>query len=113
MTFLVTRPDHDDVVFYLCKWCEELIEVAKEKGFSVLDCFGEKAVKAVIVSMISKQRPKIIMFNGHGDSNVLLGHKDKVIIEAGVNDDVLKGALVYALACSTSAGLGKNKYSDA
>ena len=46
------------------------------------------------------------MFNGHGDSQSICGHKDEVIVSSKENPEVLKNSITYALSCSSAFRLG-------
>lgn len=39
---LIGRCEHDDSVRFPFYWCEEIIKIAKEKGFEVIDLQNEK-----------------------------------------------------------------------
>jgi len=106
MTFLITRPEHENTVFYLSQWSNELIEQAKNKGIKVLDCHRERAQKKIVQEMISKHQPKLIMFNGHGSRSMVCGHQDAPLVKKNDNEKILKGTIVYARACQTAAELG-------
>ena len=41
--FLIMRPTHDDVVYYLSIWSKELIDLANKKGKKVIDLSDSKA----------------------------------------------------------------------
>ena len=40
--FLITRPNHDDIVNYLSIWSKELIDLATKKGKKVIDITYKK-----------------------------------------------------------------------
>ena len=107
MKFFITRPEHDDTTFYLSKWSEELITQAVEKGIDVIDCHRQKATASKVQSIIKNKKPNLIMFNGHGDSGKICGHKNEPLIEKEKNEEALSGAIVYARACSTLSDLVK------
>lgn len=106
MKFLITRPDHDDTVFYLHEFSKELIEIAKDKGFKVLDCDRKKANRKTVQQMIQEQKPELIMFNGHGNPPTICGHKNEALIKQGENEEILEEKIVYARSCSTASSLG-------
>ncbi len=108
MTFLITRPEHEDTVFYLSVWSKELIEQAKENRVTVLDCHKERAVPSVVCPMLEKKHPTLVMFNGHGNAHQITGHHNEVLIEKGKNEQLLKGKIIYARSCSTSAELAES-----
>ena len=106
--FLITRPDHDDVVFYLFEWSKELIEKARAKGINVLDCFGKRANKKDVEKMLKKKEPELVMFNGHGSPDCVCGQKNEILVKKGLNEAVLENKIVYARACASGKELGQS-----
>ena len=104
--FLITRPEHDDTTHYLSNWCKKIMEVANAKGISILDLNREKATKKEFASMIQKQKPGLIMFNGHGSDECVTGHKKEILVVAGENESLLKESITYALSCRSGKLLG-------
>jgi len=105
-TYIITRPEHDDTTFYLSTWSKETITLAESKGIKVLDLHREKANKDEFENRLKKLFPKLVMFNGHGDSDLVTGHKNQILIKAGVNEELLKDKIVYALSCKSAKVLG-------
>lgn len=103
---LFVRPNHDDVVAYLFYYSKELVIDSKNKGFSTIDKKEDEANKSVITSIITQKSPSFIMFNGHGNSDIICGHQDEILIEKGVNENLLKNKIIYSLCCSSAAELG-------
>ena len=104
--FLITRPEHDDTTYYLSNWSKKIIEVANSKGIKLFDLHREKAKRAEVTSIIEKQSPGLIVFNGHGDDNCVTGHKQEVLVEAGKNESLLKERITYAVSCRSAKLLG-------
>lgn len=105
-TFLITRPEHDDTTHYLSKWSQQLIDLANKKGINTIDLNKSRANKKEVESILSKKNPELIMFNGHGNVNIVTGHDNEVLIQLGKNDDLLKSKIVYALSCKSAKELG-------
>lgn len=105
-TYLITRPEHDDTTHYLSIWSKETIKVAEIQGAKVLDLQGERANKAEFESKMEKLSPKLVMLNGHGDLDLVTGHKNQALIKVGVNEGLLKSKIVYALSCKSAKVLG-------
>ena len=105
-TCLITRPEHDDITHYLSNWSKETIKVAENQGVKVLDLHGEKANKKEFEDKMKKFSPALVMINGHGDIDLVMGHKDKILIKAGLNEELLKSKIVYALSCKSAKVLG-------
>src|SRR3989338_2598298 len=103
---LFSRPDDDIMLSYLHYYSKELVKISNELGHQTIDKEKEDANKRVITSIISKRKPQLIMFNGHGSPEEICGHKKEVIISAKENAGILKGAIVYALSCASALTLG-------
>lgn len=106
-SFLITRPQHEKVVSYLFCWAEEILKFAKDNNIKFYDLKGEKAIRDIVSSYIKKQEPKLVIFNGHGTPTTINGHKDKMLIESDVNEDLLVSKIIYAVSCDSAADLGK------
>ena len=50
----------------------------------------------------------MIVFNGHGTENSIKGYKDEVIVATELNENLLKGRIVYARSCNAASSLGKS-----
>ena len=104
--FLITRPTHDDVVHYLSIWSKELIDLALKKGRKVIDLSDSKANRKRVTGTLSKKPIKFAMFNGHGDDNLIAGHKNEVIIESPKDVKLLKDKIIYSRSCNSAKKLG-------
>jgi len=103
---LITRPEHDSTVHYLSRWMESVIKKAHLKGIKILDQHREKANKKAVESLLKKESPEMVVFQGHGDFKKIKGHKDEILIEEGHNEELLNNKIVYALTCSSGHTLG-------
>lgn len=108
MQFLITRPEHDPTMFYLAEWSKELIKMAREKGIPVFDLNKERANPAEVENFLRKKNPRLVMFNGHGSEETVMGHKNEILIESGKNEELLKDKIVYCRSCNSAAKLGKD-----
>ncbi len=105
--FLITRPDHEEVVSYLFHWSQEIIEFAKNEGVRFHELPREKATNAQVASFINSANPKLIIFHGHGDQDMICGHKDEPLVVSDKNESILRNTITYAVACDAAASLGK------
>ena len=103
---LFTRPEHDDTTHYLSNWSSVPLRLADKSGFKVIDLHRERANKDEAESIIKKQNPDFIVFNGHGSPDSVTGDKKEILIQVGKNEDVLKQKITYAIACSSAKELG-------
>lgn len=66
-----------------------------------------EATKDKIIKAISKFKPDLIMFNGHGSSEVICGHKNEPIILSNENPEVLANTITYSFSCASASVLGE------
>lgn len=112
-SLLLTRPNYDDTTYYLSAWAKKIIQLAEGKGLEVLDLEGDRANSREVASVIKKKNPECIMFNGHGGDDHITGHKQEIILQLGKNEALLRGRLIYSVACKSAKLLGKQSLSAA
>lgn len=103
---LITRPDHDYATRYLAAWSERFFSLAKAKDYSLIDLRRERANRKEVESILAKRDPDLIVINGHGGSDVVMGYENKPLVTAGVNSSVLAGKITYAISCRSAHVLG-------
>lgn len=105
---LITRPDHDLINAYFFHWSKKVIEQANKKKVKVLDLAGKKANKKNLTSYIEVNQPKLVFMNGHGNSDIIAGYNDEVLIQVGVNESLLENKIIYVRSCEVGSGLGSS-----
>ena len=103
---LFSRPADDVTLNYLYYYSKELVKLSNSLGHKTLNKERETANRNTILSLINKQKPLLIIFNGHGSPEIICGHKKEIIIDSKENPEILKNSIVYALSCSSAAILG-------
>lgn len=103
---LFSRPCHDGQMAYLYYFSKELVKLAKLKQHRTINKEKERANKVNILKIIKSQKPKLIMFNGHGSPSVICGHKNEIII-CEENPEILANSITYSFSCSSAAKLGR------
>ena len=109
---LFSRPSNDVTLHYLHHYSRELVKISDTQGHITLNKESAEANKKNIIALVQQKNPKLIMFNGHGSSEVICGHKQEVIVDSNENADILKNTVTYALSCSSAAVLGKKAVED-
>jgi len=104
---LVTRPDYDTPTNFISHAAQEVVDCANSHGHDVLEIRGPDVIKKEVEGRIKKKNPKLVLINGHGDSNSLMGHEDEPIIALEDNHKILKSKITYALACGSAENLGR------
>ncbi|NQV12732.1 MAG: hypothetical protein HQ530_00315 [Parcubacteria group bacterium] len=107
MRIIVTRPQHDVTTRYLAGWAEEIIDLARKKGVTVIDLNKDKANKDGFVGRMKKVQPELVFLNGHGGDNCVCGHDNEQLVKSGENHNVLKDKVTYALSCNSGKTLGE------
>lgn len=102
---LVTRPEHDDTTYYLSNWIKNSIDIAKSKNIKVFDLQKERANLKEVESIINKQNVSFLVFNGHGNEDLITGNQNKDLINLK-NVKLLKNKIIYAVSCSSAKLLG-------
>lgn len=105
-SLLITRPNHDLITTYLYYWSRFIIEEATNKNIQIFDLSGKKANRNLLTSYIKKHNPTLIHFNGHGDSSLITGYNNEILIEVNKNDKLLAQKIIYALSCDSAKILG-------
>ncbi len=103
---LITRPDHETTTRYLSVWSGKIIELADKKNIQVLDLKRKKANVKELQSRISKMKPLLVIFNGHGDDDCVTGYENKILVKVGDNEQLLESKIVYAVSCRSAVELG-------
>lgn len=105
-TILITRPEHDDTTYYLSNWSKKFLNIAKQKGIKIFDLKRKRANKEEVTSFLLKKNPNFVIFNGHGNDDLIAGHKDEILIKTGKNEHLLKSKIIYAISCKSAKKLG-------
>lgn len=111
---LLTRPEHDYATRYLSAWAEKFFDLAKNKGYLIIDLYRKRANRKEFESIINKRNPCFLVINGHGDDDSITGHENKFLLIAGDNSSLLEGKITYAISCRSARVLGKEvgQYAD-
>ena len=105
---LITNPAHDDITHYLHVWSRQTIARAESGGHKVLKIERENVNRKNIEKFISRQKPELIVFHGHGTDDCIFGFGMKeVIVKSDDNEHHLKNKITHSITCSSAAGLGK------
>ena len=96
---LFSRPKYDTITYYLFLFSRELIGLAKIK-YDCINIEGPDTTRTKVTSLIKEKNPKFVMFNGHGNTDRVCGHKEEVLIKKDENHDILKGKIIYSLLTS-------------
>ncbi len=105
-TALVTTPSSDRTTKYISAWAEKTVGELKSKRLQFIVLMKKRATASILASMLKKHSPSLLFLNGHGGPDLVCGHDDKVLIQSGKNEIILKDTVTYALSCSSGRTLG-------
>lgn len=105
--FLITRPKHDIITSYLHDFSKEIVKTIKESSdIHITNLEGTKATRINLENCLTKEEPKLVFLNGHGDRKSVAGHKDEKILDKK-NIRLTKGKIIYSLSCDSLTDLGE------
>lgn len=106
-TVLVVNADHDLITNYLRAWSDFVLKkAAGNPNIRILQLNGADATKKNLEDTIAAEAPAVVILNGHGDQTSIGGYNKIVMVEAGVNSQILAARDTHGMACSAGAGLG-------
>ena len=105
--YLLTRPEHDDTTYYLSNWCKETIKLSEERGIKVLDLTKEKANRLEFENRMNNFSPDLVVLHGHGNEDMVTGHKNQPLVVINENENLLNSKIVYAISCRSAKNLGR------
>ena len=103
---IITLPRYDDTTEYLSQWSREIIEEAKKKNIKFKELNDEGANKCDFEKVVKKLDYKLLVFNGHGAEDSIVGYRDEILVEEGKNEDILAERITYSRSCNSAASLG-------
>lgn len=104
---IITLPRHEYTVDYLWVFSKSIIQEANKRGIKVKELKDKSANRNDFETFIKSLDYKMVVFNGHGSEDTISGYKDTPIVQAGVNDSLLKGRITYARSCWAGCVLGE------
>ncbi|MCL5091022.1 MAG: hypothetical protein M1514_03370 [Patescibacteria group bacterium] len=104
---LVTRSNYDSTTAYLFAWVEPVVDFLKSSaGFSLTALEQEQACKKDFLNCLKDNHPDFIFLNGHGSTTTVTGYNSEILLSLGNDEDLLKGKIIYAIACRSARTLG-------
>lgn len=103
---VITQPDFDRATRYISVWSEEVEEFSVSRGNKTIILKGKRANRREFESVLGKIQPHLVMLNGHGNDDQVMGQDNEVLLETNSNAVVAKGKIVYTLSCSAAKSLG-------
>ena len=61
----------------------------------------------ILARLVKRYRPRILIFESHGNIGSILGYRKKPLVVAGINDRIFRGKIIYSMSCDSGKLLGK------
>ncbi len=100
---LITRPRYDAITNYFYTWSEKILRIAKNKRIPIYDLKESKANKSRFESYIKAHQPSFIFLNGHGNSEMIAGHNNELLVD---KTSLITEGIIYARSCNAADNLG-------
>lgn len=105
---LVSNASHDAPTEYLDSWFTKIIDLVKnQKDTKLFELKKERANRKELTELIEKENPQFIIFNGHGNDELITGFNQDILIRCDDNEDILKDKIVHSMACESAKKLGQ------
>jgi len=101
-SMLSIRPDYELATRYGAAWQTLILDVAR---MPVIDLYGPEATTSNFFSALATQDPSIVNIFGHGNYNIITCQNGELLLQGGVNTNVLSGRVVYDLSCRAGKDL--------
>lgn len=105
---LVSNASHDTPTEYLDSWFSKIVEMAKQQPDTRLfELKKEKANRKELADLIEKENPQLVIFNGHGNDELITGFNQDILVRCDDNETILKDKIVHSMACESAKKLGQ------
>ena len=102
-----STPD-DAPTEYLDSWFGKIVElVKKQKDTKLFELKKERANRKELTELIEKENPQLVIFNGHGNDELITGFKQEILVRCNDNESILAGKIVHSMACESAKKLGQ------
>ncbi|MBQ3261257.1 hypothetical protein IJH29_01210 [Candidatus Saccharibacteria bacterium] len=104
MKILISNPETDAFTRYLLFWSNNLIKNIGSRH-EIIQLKKTRANRENFEGILHKKSVDIVLLNGHGGDNLILGHDEKPMVDSK-NASCLAGKIVHAMSCSSAKTLG-------
>lgn len=115
MSVLITLPDSDLTTRCISEWNKDvLFPIIRKRKIRVHILDGNKVTRSHFEHTVSKEDPRLLIINGHGDlSGESVYGQAEIIVKQGVNDRLFDSRIVHSFTCCSAKGLGKKSPAEA
>ncbi len=111
-SMLSIRPDYELATRYGASWQTKVVDAANTVGLPYIDLYKENATNANFFSNLASQDPILLDIFGHGSYNVIAVQNDELLLQGGVNSNLLAGRVIYNLSCRAGRDLGRTAFNE-
>jgi hypothetical protein len=111
MSIVFLRPSYEELTQVVSSYLKLAVDNARRLGFNVYDLYGDEATWENFSESLLQFNPYVVSLGTHGQSNIIYGQNGIPVLTGCVNDEVLSGRVVFALACQTATSLGPSSVS--
>jgi len=108
-TLLQITPSYELVTRYGASWMTQVLNAAT---IPVVDLYGSEATSSNFFNALETQDPLMVNIMGHGDFNIIACQNHEILLQGGVNTNVLAERVVYDLSCRAGRDLGKTAFNE-
>ncbi len=109
---LLIRPDYELVTRYGAAWMTSVLNAASGVGLPYVDLYASNATRTNFEQTLIAQDPILVNMMGHGDYNIITGQDGEILLQGGVNTNILAGRVIYHLSCRTGRDLGRIAFNE-
>ena len=108
-SMLSIRPDYELVTRYGSSWMTQILNATT---IPVVDLYGSQATTSNFFNTLETQDPLVVNILGHGDYNLIACQNNEILLQGGVNTNVLAERVVYDLSCRAGRDLGATAFNE-
>ena len=105
-SLVLIRPAYELVTRYGAAWQLPILNTSSQVGMANTDLYGTDATRLNFEQAIASSDPILVSIMGHGDRDIIACQDGEILLQSGVNDEILAGRVVYDLSCRSGGGLG-------
>lgn len=104
---LITNPAYDPPTQYLEAYSDKIIsQIQKDPDLEIIELKKENVNRKQLTKIIEDKKPDLVLFNGHGSPDCVLGFNNELLISCGDNTQILENIIVHSLSCDSGKLLG-------
>ena len=96
---------NDEPTRYASYWAERIMGEARRVGHTTRQLTGAMVTSAGLQSSMEQYKPDMVVLAGHGGPNVFTGAGMQVVLQACINDGMMKGSQSMFVSCLTGLSL--------